>query len=302
MRCPREDGLAVRIAGNAANTRTAWAEGFGTGFDKTGTLSNAGYDGHFAGTSFGYERKRRDLTYGIFGSYANHRVSGDGLAKGDWATVGVYGRVDRRHRFIEGSISYGYGDYDLTRHVLIPGATFSNVGDLPDIVLDPMSKRAVASTHAHDVSMRLGSGQNWRRHNGWTVGPRSEFSLSHMAFGGYRESGADSLNLSVNGYDTTYLEGGLGLFAGKRFRNVTATGKVMGMYGGTVGDDLSGNFLTFGSPYRVSGGHMNTAWVAPEATLSWQISRNVSISGGYAGRLGERYSEHTGSAAVNVRW
>ena len=127
-------------------------------------------------------------------------------------------------------------------------------------------------------------------------------SLSHLSFNGYREAGADSLNLDVNRYSTTYLEGGLGLFAGKRFRNITATGKVMGMYGGTTGSDFTGRFQTFGSPYQVQVNHLSTAWIVPEATLAWNVSRGLAISGSYIGRFGNRYSENAGSVAVNLYW
>jgi uncharacterized protein YhjY with autotransporter beta-barrel domain len=281
---------------------TTWFEGFGGGFDKSGTRTNAGYTGHFAGSAFGYEQKRNNRTLGLFGSWNQHRVSGDGLAKGDWMTFGGYGRIENRLRFIEGSLSYGYGNYDLTRHVTIPGAVFSNVGDLPDIVLEPMYKGANASTQAHDVSMRVGAGRNLWRINGWTVGPRSEMSLSYLAFSGYRESGADSLNLVVNNYNTTYLEGGLGLFMGKQYRHFVATGKIMGMYGGTMGEDMSGSFASHGSAYRVDVDHISTAWVVPEATLAWNVCKGIVVSGSYSGRFGERYSENTGSVAVSLCW
>jgi len=279
---------------------SGWIEGFGAGFNKSGTLTNAGYKGHFAETAFGYEHKIGNRTLGFFGGIADQRVRGDGLADGHWANLGVYGRVDRRNFFLEGSLSYGYGDYDLTRYVHIPGAVYDGV-DGP-IVYGAMTHNAFAMTRAHDLAMRVATGSNWRKTNGWTVGPRGEMSLSHLAIDGYREFGAGSLNLAVDGYATTYLEGGLGLFVGKQFRNFSATGKVMGMYGGVSGDDLSGRFMNFGSPYRVSAGHDSTAWVAPEASLAWTVSRGMSISGSYSGRFGEKYNENAGSVSLNLYW
>ena len=279
---------------------SGWIEGFGAGFNKSGTLTNAGYRGHFAETAFGYEHKVGNRTLGFFGGIADQRVRGDGLADGHWANLGVYGRVDRRNFFLEGSLSYGYGDYDLTRYVYIPGAVYDGV-DGP-IVYGAMTHNAFAMTRAHDLAMRVATGSNWRKTNGWIVGPRGEMSLSHLAIEGYREFGAGSLNLAVDGYTTTYLEGGLGLFVGKQFRNFSATGKVMGMYGGVSGDDLSGRFMSFGSPYRVSAGHLSNAWVTPEATLAWTVSRGMSISGSYAGRFGEKYHENAGSVSLNLYW
>jgi len=277
-----------------------WIEGFRTGTNKSGTLTNAAYDGHFAGTAFGVERKRGNRTLGFFGSWANHRVCGDGLAKGDWVNFGVSGRVDRQQGFLEGSFAYGYGDYDLNRYVFIPGAVLPGYPN--PIVLDPLFKRAEAKTHAHDFSMRVATGRDLGKVNGWKVGPRAEMSLSHLAFGSYQERGADSLNLSVDDYKTTYLEGGAGLFVGRKIRNVVVTGKLMGMYGGAMGDDLSGRFLNYGSPYRVDAGYLSTAWVVPEASLAWNITNGVVLSGSYSGRFGKRYGENTGSVALNLYW
>ena len=191
--------------------------------------------------------------------------------------------------------------------MFIPGAVFSGAGpDAAPIVLPAMFRQANASTHAHDFSMRVAGGRDLWKANGWRIGPRSELSLSHLAFKRYQETGAQSLNLSVDGYKTTYVEGGAGLFAGKQFRigaeHFVATGKVMGMYGGVAGNDLSGRFLQFCSPYQVTVGHMSTAWVVPEASLAWNITDGIVLSGGYSGRFGKKYSENTGTVGLNLYW
>jgi len=285
--------------------RTGWVEGFGTNFEKTGTLSNAAYDGHFAGTSFGLERKEGNLTRGFFGSWANHLVNGDGRAKGDWGTFGGYARVDRRQSFVEGSVTLGFGKYNLNRYVFIPGATFDGVGG--PIVLDPMFRNAQAKTDAFNIAARLAGGRTLGvTSNGWTIGTRAETTLSRLSVDSYHESGAGILNLDVDKYGTTYWEGGLGLAAGKRFRmgteRYTATGKLMGMYGGVMGDDFSGRFTSYGSPFEVKAGHMSSLWLVPEANLAWHIADGVSLSGGYAGRVGNRYTENTGSVALHLSW
>jgi len=169
-----------------------------------------------------------------------------------------------------------------------------------------MHKSAKASAHVHNFSARAAAGHDLWKIKGWEVGLRGEMSLSYLAFSGYRESGADSLNLDVDGYRTTYLEGGGGFFTGKRFRlgsgYIVATGKMMGMYGRMNGSDFTGRFQTYGSSYRVSPGHISTAWVAPEATLAWNITKGLTISGSYSGRFGKRYIVNAGSVDLNLRW
>ncbi len=296
---------AVCSTGGKVET-TGWIEGFGSAIDNTGTLTEGSYDGDFAGTSFGIERKRDNKTFGIFGSWGNHRITGDGHADGDWGNVGLYGRIDRKRDYLEGSIAYGYGDYDMSRDVFIPGAVFTDNTPGKFIVLDPMFKRANSSTDAQGFSARIGAGRDLWKINGWKIGPRGEMSLSYLSFDGYGESGADSLNLAVDRYDTTYLEGGIGFFAGKQFRmgnqSFVATGKFMGMYGGVMGDDLTGRFSQYGSSFTVDANHTHTAWAAPEATLAWNVRDGVVISASYTGRFGEKYSENAGVVGLNLYW
>ncbi|MDR1291464.1 MAG: autotransporter outer membrane beta-barrel domain-containing protein [Planctomycetaceae bacterium] len=279
----------------------AWIEGFGTGFDYRGSLTNADYNGSFSGTSFGYERTRDDLTLGIFGNYSNHQLNGDGRAEGEWGNVGVYGRIDNRKSFVETSLAYGFGEYDMTRNIVIPGAVFSGAGpDAPAIVLPAWFKQANSKLRTDAFSLRLAGGRDVRKINGWKIGTRAEFSLAYVNVGAYTETGAQSLNLAMDKYGSTYLEGGVGLFAGKRLRNLMATGKLMGMYGGSSGNNMNGKFAQFGSRFSTNPKSNTTAWIVPETTLSWNLSRNVVFSGSYSGRFGEKYSENTGTIALSL--
>ena len=62
-------------------------------------------------------------------------------------------RVAQRNGFVEGSIAYGYVDYDMARYVFIPDATFSGFDSNADpadgvvddvIVLDSMFRRTTS--------------------------------------------------------------------------------------------------------------------------------------------------------------
>ncbi len=295
------------VCGKKGVKLSGWVEGFGGNADRNGTMNNSGYNSDLAGTSFGIQRTRKNRTFGVFGSYGRQTLDGnDGRAEGDWGTVGMFGRLDRKRGFVEGSVALGFGDVDLNRRVFIPGAIFagSKPGEL--VVLDPMRKSTSANTEATGISARLAAGRDSWKINGWKVGPRAEFSLSYLDFDGYEEQGGDSLALGVNAYQTTYLEGGVGLHAGKAFRvnkrSFLASAKLMGMYGGMTGDDLSGKFLGGGSEFTTDADHMSTGWIAPEASLSWQIRKNIYLTGTYAGRFGEDFSDNTGSVALNLFW
>lgn len=294
--------------GNSGVETTGWVEGFGGGFDRSYSNGSGSYDGHFAGTSFGLERKRKNVTYGLFGNWSDHRVSGDGKADGDWGTFGAYGRIDRRRSFVEGSIAGSFGDYDMTRNIVIPGVVFT--GNQPGtFVFDwapDMFEQAKSKFDTQSVSFRLAGGRDLWRANGWIFGPRAEMSMSYLSMDSYTERGADSLNLHVNRYKSTYLEGGFGLFAGKCFvmnkQRFIATGKLMGMAGGTMGGDMYGQFVNNGSAFRVNPNHTTTGWIVPEATLAWNLRDGVVLSGSYAGRFGEKYSENSGSLALSLYW
>jgi uncharacterized protein with beta-barrel porin domain len=285
--------------GSSAWKINAWFEGFGTGFNYHGSLSNASYDGSFAGSSFGYERTRNDVTLGIFGNYSNHQLSGiDGRGEGDWGNIGLYARIDESNSFVEGSLAYGFGEYDITRNIFIPGANFSNVNGAP-IVLHSQFRQAQSKLNTDAFSFRLAKGRDVKKVHGWKIGTRAEFSLAYVSVGAYTETGAQSLNLAMDRNGSTYVEGGFGLFAGKHFRDFTATGKLMGMLGTSAGN-MHGRFAQFGSQFVSNPKSNTTAWIVPETTLSWNLSRNVVLSGSYSGRFGERYCENSGAIALSL--
>ncbi|MGL4594842.1 MAG: autotransporter domain-containing protein [Thermoguttaceae bacterium] len=301
------DNACNTSCGSKGNVeKSGWIEGFGTGINRTGTLTNAAYNGHFAGTSFGLERKRGQFVGGLFGNWSNHGISGDGNAKGDWLNVGAYGRVDRKSRFVEGSVAYGHGDYKMTRNVLMPGATFTDSTPGQFIVLNPMFLQMNSKTQTDSFSTRVAGGRDLWKRNGWTIGPRGEMSLSYISLGGYTENGSEALNLTVDQYNTTYLDGGVGLHAGKSFcrgsEMFVVSTKIMAMYGGMAGDDFSGKFVRGGSAFTTTPNHLSTAWAAPEVTLSWKVSEGLVLSGTYAGRFGDRLSENTGSVGFTAYW
>ncbi len=292
--------------GSSNATTSVWIEGFGDYSSYDGTRNNSAYNGHFSGMSFGVERSRKNYTVGVFGAYGDHLVKGEGRSTGNWGNVGIYGRLDRAKGFLEGSVAYGYGDYDLIRSIYIPGTSFSDNVPGQNINLGEILKFADASTKANGFSTRIAAGRDLWKRKGWRVGPRAEFSLSYLDYDGYDENGAGALNLHVDRYKTTYLEGGIGLHAAKKFvrgsQMFIASGKVLGMYGGTTGDDLSGRFLRGDNAFTADPNHLATGWIAPEATLAWNMRDGVVLSGSYYGRFGHNYSSNAVSAALNLYW
>lgn len=286
----------------AAPGTSGWIDGFGTDFDRKASAGVGAADGEFNGTSFGFQRGERGRIFGVFGSWARHQVDGDGHGKGDWGHVGLFGRVDRRYGFWEGSIAYGFGDYKIKRNLFVPGIDAGSQTDS----LDSLFYRAESSPDTQAFSLRLAGGEDFWVVHGWTVGPRAELSLSYVDLDGTTERGAESLNLYVDRYKTTYLEGGIGLHAAKNFflgrHHFVAMGKIMGMYGGTMGGDLFARFSDQGERIRIHSKHMSSAWCVPEATLAWNPAPGVVISGSYFGRFGEKYDENAGSLSLNLFW
>lgn len=284
----------------------AWAEGFGSFANRRDARETAGFDGHFAGASVGLEKRIGDMTVGALGSWADFRASGsDGRASGNWYSAGVYGRLDRDRFFIEASAMYNYGDYDVRRSAFIPGAIFSTPYPNQFILKTPLDLRANADNTVHGASARLAAGVNIWEGCGWVIGPRAEGAVSYGRVSGYRESGAGVLDLTVDAYDSTYAEGGIGLAAAKGFcgfggRRFVASAKVMGMYGGAFGSDMSGRYNAYGSDFAFKPERESGFWCLPEASLTWAANERVSVTAAYAGRFGKDYMENTGSLTVSV--
>ncbi len=298
---------------------SGWLEGFGGGMDRDGSFSQTGYDGSFAGMSFGLEYSKLGRSVGLFGNYANHSVdSTDGRSKGDWGNIGIYARRERTCSFIEASMSMGFGDYDIHRNIFIPGAIFEDVGG-GYIVLDPISARANGQSDAFSFSARLAGGRDLWDLAGWKVGTRAEMSLSCLGFDSYEETGAGALNLNIDNYGSSYWEGGVGLFAGKHFffqtpllkkrqhiqhrmQHLVASGKIMAMAGGMLGGDIDAQFADYGTSFSVDPDNDCDIWLLPEVTLSWNVRPGMVISGSYFGRWGDDITDNAGSLALNLFW
>lgn len=286
-----------------------WAEGFGSFANRSGKISVAGYDGHFAGGMLGLERETGDLAYGLFGSYADLRVdSDDGKSDGDWYTAGLYGRWQRDKLIVQGSAAYSYGEFKPNRSIFIPGAIFPGSQPGEWVVLDPMSFATRAKTHAHNANAHLSVGYDVWEGDGWAIGPRLEGSYAGGRMRGYTESRGGSLNLKVNGLTNHYVEGGAGLAGAKVFRDaagegrVVASAKVSGLYGGSYGQDMRGSFVQYGTAFTAPAKRLRGMWCVPEAALRWRVNKHLDISVSYAGRFGDKYSENAGFLRFDVSW
>lgn len=292
----------------AASAARLWVEGHGSIADRSGTGAVADYDSNLAGVMFGLEKRKGDLAFGLFGSWADMRVkSSDGKATGDWYNAGLYARYDREDFFLHASTAYDYGKFDSNRSILVPGAIFTSSLPGEFIVLDPFARRAGAEVKTHGVSGRLAAGYDAWKANGWTFGTRVEGGVAHSHMPKYNERGAGALTLRLDRYNTTYGEAGAGLalskiFGGPGGSRFAAAAKVMGMYGGSFGGNITGRFSQYGSRFEFSPERIKTAWLLPEASLTWRVNDRVDLSVAYSGRFGKRYSENAGYLKVGISW
>ena len=158
-----------------------------TGYDFTIRGATVGFDhaigDHFmAGVSIGHSRADIDLNH--------HR--GEGYINS--TTGSLYGSYFTKNIYVDGVLSYGGSEYDNDRLITI--------GSL---------QRNVHSTHDGDLfSAYLGAGYTFDVKQ-WLVGPFVSLQYIYLDEEGFREQGADSVSLIMDGRETDALVSELGL-------------------------------------------------------------------------------------------
>ena len=290
-------------------TTELWLEGHAAAARRSGTLEAGRYDGRSAGFALGIERAFENLIFGAFGDFADYRVKGEGKASGQWYSGGLYGGWNAGRFYMDASAAFHYGDFDASRYMRVHGAFIADPGDpAGGLVLDPILYRTEASSSARGVGGSLGAGFDLFSGDGWTVGPRAQASASWLRRSAFSESGAGVLDLRLDGADSGYAEGGLGITAqaliggsngAPRF---VARAQVMGLYGEGFGDSLGGHFRNGGTRFEVSHKRLRTAWAAPSADMTWKVSSRLDITARYDGRFGRHYQENAGTLGLNLWW
>ncbi len=176
-------------------------------YDTYGATVGADYrlsDRTIIGGLIGYEKIDSD-----FDSNSNFDSSPRGTPGGSvdaksWG-IGLYGTHYYDRFYVDGLIGYAGTDYDIDRRIALPLGPAP--GSSPAAVAT--SRTAKADTDADSFTASAGGGMNLNS-GSLSYGPFGRLSYSKTKVDGYRESGADGLNLTVDDQDWDSLTSFIG--------------------------------------------------------------------------------------------
>lgn len=173
-------------------------------------LSN-GYRARMWGTVVGIDRLFREgaLRLGFAQGFGFSKIrSKDNYGRTgiDSYQTGFYGEYQAKDSpfILDAVLTYGYNQYDSSRHVAVGG----------------LNRTAQSDYDGQQFSSYLEAGYKIEK-NGFDIIPLLALNYTHLYLSSYAETGADSLNLSVNSQQYDSLEPGVGLRLSKAFENKT---------------------------------------------------------------------------------
>lgn len=177
------DGNGVFAQANSANmlpTYNAQSGGVTTGvsFRVNPTVSvgaYTGYEGTYAKFNGGSSLIDNSVRFGIFGTY---------------------GQKDGRGLYVNAVLGGGYNAYQISRTIQFPG----------------INRTASSSPGAGELDTMLGGGYDVRKGN-WTVGPMASLQYTYLGVTSLNETGAQSLNYSSGGWNTSSMLSSVGAHA-----------------------------------------------------------------------------------------
>jgi len=161
-----------------------WNENFGTGI-------YAGYEGTYAkynnggGVGGGSSLIDNSARFGIFGTYGQKNAKNE--------AVGFYA---------DAMAGGGYNNYAMTRNIAFGSSTNSTT----------FNRTATSSPGAGELDTMLAGGYDVKRGN-WTFGPTASLQYTYLGVNSVNEAGAQSLDFSSGGWNSSSLLSSLGAHA-----------------------------------------------------------------------------------------
>lgn len=206
----RNLGFFIRGNGTFGDLKTASANSF-----------------HNYGITFGGDyRFSQNFAAGIMGGYNRGKADLDSAgSRVTTATfnVGAYATYYNQGFYLDSQIGYGWNAADKDRRIVFPG----------------INRTAVSDQRGRLLTFAGGTGFDIPFSSNWLFTPMLSLEYIRLATEDYTESGADALNLTVEGQSTKLFQGHIGgsLAYVWKTGNVTLTPRIWAMYG----HELDGN-------------------------------------------------------------
>jgi outer membrane autotransporter protein len=276
---------ATRQLSQTQTENGLWLDGYGQWGDQEPDEGFTGFDYQIYGGILGFDhtfwnKLITGLSLGLSHTDVDlDRHQGDGNIK---SLIGsLYGSYFNENFYIEGSLSYGSNGYN--NHRLL------TIGSI---------QREAYSDHDGDLfSAYLGGGYYFDVKD-WAIGPFGSLRYVYLNEEGFREKGADSLNLNVDPRKTDALLSELGLRAAGVFK--TQYGDLIPELSGawSYDFDIDNRVITAsfeGSPgaaFSVKGQDVEKNGAVVGAGLTFIHKSGISSSIRYSGEFREKYNSN----------
>jgi outer membrane autotransporter protein len=267
------------------NLDNLWASGLGLWGDQDEKAGYPGYDFNITAGTIGYDHTFPSrVTLGAAVSKGNIDVdlannTGDGSI--DTFSGMLYGSYFTSAAYVESALSYGGNSYESHRSLTI--------GSI---------QRTAASEHDGDVySAYLGGGYFFQFGN-WSVGPTAALRYVYLDEEGFAESGAGSVNLTVDGRQTQSLVSEVSLRAAGAVKTSWGTLIPEVSAGISYDFDIDDRVITAafeGSPgvsFSTNGQDAEQLGAVFGCGLTLMASNGISTSLEYKGEYRDTYQSH----------
>jgi outer membrane autotransporter protein len=273
-----------------------WAQVFGDYADQG---AKDGVDGYTAGTwglAAGADAGvLDDLRVGLSFAYARTDVNDSGSRSGSGETVNsyiatLYGSYVAPKWYVDGTLSYGWHDFDGTRLVNFTGAP-------PEIAKGSFSGQQYGAKAEFGYPLQI---------RAVTATPLASLQYSHFHQDGYTETGAGSGDLAVGSSDSDSIRSGLGgkvaakvgEYSGWEFRP-NARFVWLHEFNGSAPQQTS-SFTGGGTAFTVPGLKVEREHFGLGTGLDVASARGVTVSVKYDADLAAHYVDHSGQLQARV--
>ena len=283
----------------APTSYASWGGLIGERASKSGDGNAAGLDQQIAGVFGGVELFRGDAT--AFGSFTaglalgytrSNADSDTGMSSAEFDSghFGVYTALERGPLLVTAAASYGFHDVETDRQIVIPG----------------VERTAEAEYHADSIGFSSEARYRFAL-GGLTLAPLASLEAAHVSTGGGSESGAGSLNLSIE--EESYSAGAAGLgIAAVDERLVAGTAwvrtEIRVAYEHGFGDQPEQRLAFVGGTtgFAVAGLEANDERLALGAAVEVDFANGLTLSGRYEGSFGSESESHRGQIALGYKF
>ena len=269
-----------------------WARGVGEFGNQGGSSDLTGFSYSTGGVVGGVDwQPRRDVILGFGAAYLGTSFNWDqsgGNGNVSYAKFGLYGSYFTPRWFVDGVFSGGVNWAGATRNILI----------VSDSSLMPMvDRQATSSQTGHDLTFQWRSGVNFSLWN-WCLTPMAGLAYFYLNQDPFTESGADSLNLSVQANEAQTLRSTLGARLARTFtasNGIKITPEVQAGWAHDFALDnrvINASLMALGGSFATYGFNGDTDDLLVGAGVTTQLTNGMALSARYNAEIGRVSSPH----------